>query len=471
MQKPSIKTITLKKLTGLAFLFVLAMLMLIAFNFRSLIIEAMKDKAVTLAQSVEVGITSHMLESHKSNRKQMIERISAFNRVTDLNIIRSRVVNEQFGLLDQRIALADPVVQRVMQVGIPVFEEPSAVLSLLPIPGQQRTMRVYYPYRARSTDGIDCLSCHEAQSGQVLGVLDFQVDLANYLELSIGYLWMLMGLLSLSLLVITWFLFRVIDSTIKDPLHWLIRRTHASYQKHIPIDLSQFEAMELDYFAAKVNEFNELVLKQNAELIAMNKEIEATQREIILTMGYVGETRSLETALHVTRVAQIAHLLACKSGLSTHDCQLILNATPMHDIGKVGIADAVLKKAGPLTDVERRAMQQHAEWGKKIFQNCKQPLMRAAGIIAHQHHERWDGQGYPRGLHGEEIHIYGRIVAIADVFDALLSRRCYKEPWPLPKVFDYFTGESGKQFDPHLIVTLLAARVELEALINQDETP
>jgi len=123
----------------------------------------------------------------------------------------------------------------------------------------------------------------------------------------------------------------------------------------------------------------------------------------------------------------------------------------MHDIGKVGIPDDILHKPGKLTHEERIFMQQHSVWGYMVFHKSERPMLKAASIIAYQHHEQWNGEGYPQGLAGEEIHIYGRIVAVADVFDALSSKRCYKDPWPPEKVKEYFQSVSGTQFDPNVI--------------------
>jgi len=123
----------------------------------------------------------------------------------------------------------------------------------------------------------------------------------------------------------------------------------------------------------------------------------------------------------------------------------------MHDIGKVAIPDSILKKPGKLTKDEFEVMKTHASLGHEMLHMSKRAILNAASIVAYQHHEKWDGTGYPRGLKGEEIHIYGRITAIADVFDALGSDRVYKKAWPLQKILNLFEEERGKQFDPELV--------------------
>ncbi len=188
-----------------------------------------------------------------------------------------------------------------------------------------------------------------------------------------------------------------------------------------------------------------------SEQIHLNREIVSTQKEVISTMGAIGETRSKETGDHVKRVAEYSKLLALKCGLPLKEAEEIKMASPMHDIGKVGIPDNILNKPGKLTDEEFEIMKTHAELGYEMLKNSNQPLLKTAAIISMEHHEKWDGTGYPRGLKGDEIHLYGRITAIADVFDALGHDRVYKKAWPLEQILDLFKEGRGKHFDPKLI--------------------
>ncbi len=185
--------------------------------------------------------------------------------------------------------------------------------------------------------------------------------------------------------------------------------------------------------------------------ITVNKEIELIQKEIIFTMGTIGESRSKETGNHVKRVALYSELLARYSGLDEEEVSLIAQASPMHDIGKVAISDNILKKPDKLNTEEFSTMKKHAQIGYEMFKNSNRPLLQTAAIISYTHHEKWDGTGYPRNLKGEEIHIYGRITAIADVFDALGSDRCYKKAWKDEDIFKLLKDEKGKHFDPKLI--------------------
>ena len=168
-------------------------------------------------------------------------------------------------------------------------------------------------------------------------------------------------------------------------------------------------------------------------------------------MGEIGETRSKETGNHVKRVAEYSELLALLYGLDEKEANILLVASPMHDIGKVGISDSILKKPGKLTVEEFEIMKEHSITGYNILKDSKRDILKAAAIVAKEHHEKYDGSGYPFGLKGEEIHIYGRITALADVFDALGSERCYKEVWEDEKIFQLFKDEKGKHFDPKLV--------------------
>lgn len=187
------------------------------------------------------------------------------------------------------------------------------------------------------------------------------------------------------------------------------------------------------------------------ELFTLHEEVESAQKEIVYKMGEIGESRSKETGNHVKRVAEYSKLLATLYGLDYEEAEILLTASPMHDIGKIAIPDAVLKKPAKLDDEEWIMMKSHTTIGYDILKGSNRAILKAAAIVANEHHEKWDGSGYPRGLKGEEIHLYGRITAIADVFDALGSDRCYKRKWEDEKIFELFRSEKGKHFDPHLV--------------------
>ena len=187
------------------------------------------------------------------------------------------------------------------------------------------------------------------------------------------------------------------------------------------------------------------------KIIELHTELEDTQREIIYKMGEIAESRSNETGQHVKRVAEYSKLLALKLGLGEDEANVLKFASPMHDLGKVAIPDSILNKPAKLTSEEFEIMKTHAEIGFQVLNNSSRKILKAAAIVAYEHHEKCDGTGYPRGLKGNEIHIYGRITAIADVFDALAHDRIYKKAWELEDILNLFKEQKGKQFDPNLI--------------------
>lgn len=187
------------------------------------------------------------------------------------------------------------------------------------------------------------------------------------------------------------------------------------------------------------------------EIVDLNNEIIETQKEVVLTMGAIGETRSKETGQHVKRVAEYSYILAKLAGLDEKRASLLRQASPMHDIGKVGIPDSILNKPGKLTDDEFEIMKTHAELGYEMLKYSKRDILQTAATIAYTHHEKYDGSGYPNKLHGENIPIEGRITAIADVFDALGNDRVYKKAWDLDVILELFKNGSGTHFDPKLV--------------------
>jgi len=188
-----------------------------------------------------------------------------------------------------------------------------------------------------------------------------------------------------------------------------------------------------------------------SELLHLNDEIRETQEELIYRLGEAVESRNKDSGQHIKRVAHYSKLLAQLSNLSDDECKMIFAASSMHDVGKIAIPDNILLKPGKLSEDEWVIMKTHSEIGYKLFKDSTRPLLRAAADISYEHHEFYNGNGYPRGLKGDEISIFGRIVAITDVFDALCSKRPYKEPWELDKILTLLKEESAKQFDPFLI--------------------
>ena len=202
----------------------------------------------------------------------------------------------------------------------------------------------------------------------------------------------------------------------------------------------------------------------NTEILALNREVIETQLELLSTLGEVIETRSHDTANHVRRVAAYSALLGQKYGLSEEDILLLEAASPMHDVGKIGIPDSILHKPGILTPDEYEIIKHHTVIGQRILHMSDRKLMSSARTIALQHHERWDGSGYPCGLKGEEISLLARISTLADVYDALSLSRVYKPAWPRDKVLEFIRHERGGMFDPQFVDLFFENLDELEAI-------
>lgn len=187
------------------------------------------------------------------------------------------------------------------------------------------------------------------------------------------------------------------------------------------------------------------------EVRKATSEMASLEEEIILRLSRAAEYRDNDTGAHVLRVARASREIAEELGMNTQFCRDVYLAAPMHDVGKIAVPDAILRKPGLLTPEERREMETHSEVGANILAGSESRLIRLAAEIAATHHERWDGSGYPRGLSGTNIPISGRIVAVADVFDALISERPYKSAWPLEKAADFIVQNAGTMFDPAVV--------------------
>ena len=206
---------------------------------------------------------------------------------------------------------------------------------------------------------------------------------------------------------------------------------------------------------------------------ARTRELEETRQEAILRLGRAAEYRDNETGMHVIRMSRLSAKLAKKIGLSDDECQLILQASPMHDVGKIGIPDEILLKPGKLNKDEWAIMKKHPEIGAEILSGSHSAVMKMAESIALTHQERWDGSGYPNNLKGEEIPLAGRIVAICDVFDALTSKRYYKEAFSIEKSMEIIEQSSGKDFESRLVEAFKKALPEMIRIAKElpDDEP
>jgi putative two-component system response regulator len=227
-----------------------------------------------------------------------------------------------------------------------------------------------------------------------------------------------------------------------------------------------FEAGAVDYITKPVSPpVVRARVRTHLSLVRMD-ELRESRLQIVQRLGRAAEYKDNETGMHVIRMSHFAQVLALAAGCSPAWAEDLLNAAPMHDVGKIGIPDAVLRKPGPLDAEEWVTMRRHPEIGAEIIGEHPAGVLQLAREIALTHHEKWNGTGYPRGLAGDAIPLSARIVAIADVFDALTTRRPYKEPWPVQDALDHIAAQSGQHFDPDLVVLfapLLPQLLEIRA--------
>ena len=248
----------------------------------------------------------------------------------------------------------------------------------------------------------------------------------------------------------------------------VVGRPPSFYERHRPVLLGAGAVVLLllgviVLLAAALRAKNR-TLTQRRQMEKLQEEIRAVQEETIDLLGEAIEGRSRETANHVRRVAETAAFLGRGLGLPEQEVLLLRRVAPLHDVGKIAVPDAILCKPGRLDPREFEQVKRHAALGEELLSRSPRESLSAAAIIAGQHHERWDGAGYPRGLREEEIHLYGRIVAVADVFDALTTKRCYKPAFSFDVAADIIVKSSGTHFDPEMVQTFLHCREEFETI-------
>jgi putative two-component system response regulator len=254
--------------------------------------------------------------------------------------------------------------------------------------------------------------------------------------------------------------------------------------KHIPVifvtalnddhdEAEGFDAGAVDYIIKPISPaVVKARVKTHLSLVQADELLES-RLQVVQRLGRAAEYKDNETGMHVMRMSHYSKVLAVAYGLTDKQAEILLHAAPMHDIGKIGIADSIMLKPGKLTEEEFALMKHHPEIGAEIIGDCGDSLLlNVAKSVSLTHHEKWDGSGYPRGLSGEDIPIEGRICAIADVFDALTSKRPYKEAWSIEKTVDFLKEQKGKHFEPKLVDLLienLPQILEIKATFKDEE--
>ena len=450
MKKKSLKTITLTNLITFLLGLTIIILVILTWEFRQISIKIVEDKALALSDVVKAGITAHMKSKTMAKREYFLKEINSLPMVNDVKIIRSFEVITQFGSGIHLEKTMDDITKEAFESKVPVF-----IIDDLRI---DPYMRAIVPFVASQKGNLNCLRCHNVSEGTVLGAVDFKLDLTEYRNVTIRLLVIIAFITAIFIFLIIANNFRTVQKYVHEPLESLMKGGEDAYYNNKPINENEFECLEFEHMAKEINLFTADIIKRkkvieekNIELEELNLEIEDSHKETIFTMGLIEEHRSKETKNHTMRVTKYCNLLGVKCGLSENEIDLLITAAPLHDIGKLGIPDSILLKPGQLSENEYEIMKSHSAIGHKMLKHSKRNILHAASIIAHQHHERWDGAGYPQKLKGNNIHVFGRIVALADVFDALLTERVYKKEWSMKDTIYFISNESGKQFDPDLV--------------------
>ncbi len=452
MSKQSIKKITVTRLLQVFIVALLIIVAIIAISYRSFFQFVVENKVESVSQIIKAGLTSHMKAGIMEKREYFLKEISSVHDIRSIEIIRGDAVIKDFGesnLTENKLTNSLRAILAKKETYINWRDRENLVEAIV-------------PYIASSTGSFNCMLCHDVNDGEVLGAVSISMEISKYQNMVLKNGYMIIGVLLLFALVITFNMFHVIERYIRKPLVSIINDGENAYSKHQDINSAKYESKEFEDVVKNVNKFNKTVIEhersleqKNKELQQLNKEIESTLKDTMIVVGQIEELRAGDTSMHTLRVAAISKLIAKDYGLSKEQVNLIETASPLHDIGKIGITDAVLNKPSKLTEVEYAYMKTHAILGYKILNNSKREVLQVAASIAHEHHEKYDGTGYPQGLKGKEISIYARIVAIVDVLDALLSKRVYKEKWDLVDIIIFFKDKRGKHFDPELVDVLL----------------
>lgn len=448
--KPSIRTITVRSMINLLLVAAIILLAIVAFSFRLISHNVIQSKTLAVSQVIIAGLTAHMKAEITAKQDYFLNEIKSLHGVDDVTLIVSEGVTKQFGVNAGRRGATDAVATEVLRTGKAVY-----VMNEFDVAPH---VRAVIPYVATTDGALNCIKCHDVPAGSVLGAVDIKLNLSDYRDLAFGLMagTAILGGVFIVLIIIN--TFGIIQRHVKRPLDELMKKAKDAYFTQTPLEPEVFASMEFEEIAHKFNMFNTAVLtnqnlikEKNQELLAMNDEVEETLKQTIFTMGVVEEQRSRETSNHTKRVTEYCHLLAARLELPARDVELITAASPLHDIGKLGVPDAILNKPGKLTDDEFEIIKNHPGIGYAMLLHSSRDILKAAAIIAYQHHEKWDGTGYPRGLRGADIHIFGRIAALADVYDALSSDRIYRRTWPHADVVTWISQQKGKHFDPDLV--------------------
>lgn len=433
MQKQSIKHITFVRFSQIFLLAIITIVIVMFLAYREFFRVSVENKALEISTVIKAGLTSHMKAGIMDKRDYFLNEIKNINDINSISIVRGDAVNKQFGTSTHSVDSNNISLKALSDLKEPYFEWNNS----------QGIVKAIIPYRASASGKLNCLQCHIAKDGEVLGALELEMDIKSYQNLTTNYGYVFIGMLLFFALLIILNIFNFMERYIAKPLAKIVLDGEHAYLHNSSIDVAKYEVKELVKLAINLNDFNH-------DIMDKEEEIEETLRETMLAMGEIEDIRSSETRNHTKRVSKLCGLIAKAHGLSEEEVNLIILTSPLHDIGKIGISDAILLKPGKLTEDEYEIMKTHAELGFNVLRHSERIVLKTAADIAHSHHEKYDGSGYPQGIKGEEIPLFARIVAIVDVLDALLCKRIYKEAWKTQDVYEHITQQSGKHFDPRL---------------------
>jgi len=450
MQKRSMKNITFIRLIQIFLLAIVIIVLVMFVAYKEFFKNTVENKALEISTVVKAGLTSHMKAHIMDKRDYFLNEIKSINDINTIHIIRAESVNKQFGKSKLSVEKNYLFIKELK-----TLTEPSFTWNT-----QDGIVQAIIPYKASSKGKLNCLACHNAVDGEVLGALEIEMDITSYQSLTATYGYLFIGMLVFFALLIILNIFNFIEKYITKPLSKIVLDGEEAYKNNSTIDINAYEVAELKSLAVNLNDFNQ-------EVLSKEDEIESTLRELMKAMGQVEEIRSKDTKNHTQRVAILSGLIAKEYGLSEGEVDLITLTSPLHDIGKIGICDDILLKPARLTENEYEVMKTHAELGFNVLRHSKRLVLKTAADIAYSHHEKFDGTGYPQGLKAKEIPLFARIVAIVDVLDALLCKRVYKEAWTSDDVKEYIKSQKGKHFDPDLVVIVLKNFEEYSKLVEK----
>lgn len=457
MSKPSIRRVTLRRVVNLLLLLAMVTVLATAYSFRQLTQQTIYNQAMAHAEIIKAGLTAHMKADVVAQRGYFLDEIKQLDDVKSLRVIRGDAVTQQFGEGHNSEFKPSDDVLSVFATATPLF-----ILDEYTLEPQ---IRAIIPYVASSKGGLDCLGCHQVDEGTVLGAVDLVMDIREYVYWS--YM-VLAGVLLLSM-VMLWLVLlntsRAIKHHIQQPLNSLIRDANQAYHNRSSLDVDGFASQEFSSVAKEFNLFNDGVLMHQQELLEksdqlqkLNYEIEKTLRDTVFTMGEIEERRSNQPHNHIRRMTEFSRILAELANLSPHDVELVTAAIPLHDIGKIGIPDEVLLSEKVLSEEQVAQMEQHPLIGYAMLKHSNRDILQAAAVIALQHHEHWDGGGYPMGLVGDATHIYARITHLVGDLDLMLWSVGRDTMHPLDKVLAELKKRSGQQYEP-ILVSLLVENI------------